>query len=656
MTLKRQLFFGISLIFLCVIVGLAILGVSGTRAYLEEQLGSHAQDAASSLVHPLSQSLASADLTLAETQVASLFDRGYFQRIAVLSMDGALVIDRTLPTKVAGVPEWFSSNISLEAAPGEAFLSAGWRQLGKVIAISQPTYAYQYLWKSALEITGWMILAYVLALWLTRSVLHWILHPLSEIERSAVEIQQKNFGQIGVRPKALELARVVVAMNDMSRKISEFLDAEARKAEQFRREAYQDDLTGLDNRRSFDLRLKQALEGEIQFSDAVLIGIEVNNLKNFNTEASYKRGDEFLAAVAAEARGLLGGKASILCRIGGSSFGFVLFDRDSAGLPDLGRLLRDRLQQLFSVGEGSTDFSFSIGMVHFAQGEQRARVMSRLDLAIESARQSGRNALQYVTDLSNPANSLGSLAWRELIRNALAEKRWTLLGQPVISLASGQVIQQEIMTRLVDNEGNLVPASVFLPMAMRHKLMPDIDQALLSLVFKWLEEHEPQAYPSLAINMSNQSLDSKDLINWLAASLGPLGKRGIRLAFELTEYGCSLDIDASRRFAEMLRKHKARFGIDHFGLAPNSLQLLRELPPDYIKLDAGMVAEAPENPAARALLRSIVSLAKSLEVEVIAQGVENAAQVEILLSDAVQAGQGYHFGAPSSESMASLRY
>lgn len=651
MTLRRQLFLGISVIFLMVFVGLTVLGVSGTRKYLEEQLGSHAQDAASSLVHPLSQSLGAGDKTLAETQLSSLFDRGYFQRIAVLGMDGKVVVERSLPAKIDGVPLWFSGWLTLEAPPGEAFLNAGWRRLGKVVAISQPTHAYQYLWRSALEISGWMGLAYILALWATRLVLHRILQPLSEIERTAVNIQSRYFEQIGIKPRALELARVVGAMNNMSRKISEFLDIESAKAERYRREAYQDELTGLDNRKSFDLRLEQALAGEIGFSDAVLIGVDVNNLKDFNTEASYKRGNELLAAVAEGARDVLGDKATILSRIGGSSFGFVMFDRNPASVAEIGAGLRDRLQRIGDAfGEG-VEFSFSIGAVHFAQGETRSRVLSRLDLAIESARQSGHNMLQYVVDVGPGASAIGSMAWRELIRNALAENRWTLLGQPVVSLTSGSVLQQEIMTRLVDNEGNLIPASVFLPMAMRHKLMPDIDQALLSLVFRRLAERQTDGVMNLAVNLSNQSLENRDFMSWLSGSLAQLDKRKLNLSFELTEYGCSLDIEASRQFAAMLRTHQVRFGIDHFGLAPNSLALLRELPPDYIKLHAGLIAEAPQSDASRALLRHIVSLARSLEVEVIAQGVENAAQVEMLLSDSVNGGQGYHFGAPSTDGL-----
>lgn len=646
MSLHRQLLQGISLIFLIVILGLGALGVSGTRNYLEEQLGSHAQEAATSLSHRLAAAVGSGDKVLAETLVATLFDRGYFQRIAVLGLDGKVVFERRLPAKIAGVPLWFSNLVPLQAPPGEAFLISGWRQLGKVAVESQPTHAYQYLWQSALEIGAWMLFAYLLALLLTRQTLRWILRPLSDIERTAQAIQHKHFKQIESQPKALELARVVGAMNNMSRKISEFLDAESRKAEQFRREAYQDELTGLDNRRSFELRLEQCLQGELAHAEIALVGIEIDNLKHFNTEASYREGNALLANLAAAARAELGDSASIMCRTGGGAFAFAVFGKDLMALSELGRKLRDRLSALFAELPASADVSFSIGMIHIEYGESRARVMSRLDLAIESARQSGRNALQYLVDLQSADAAIGSLEWREVIREALAEGRWTLLAQPVIDLASGKPMQQEVMARLVDREGKLVPASIFMPMAMRHRLMEEIDRALLALVFQRLENRSDSRPINLALNLSTQSLGSHDFTTWLGGKLARFRQNGVTLAFEITEYGCSLMLPQARAFADMLRASKVRFGIDHYGLAPNSLQLLRELPPDYVKLDAGLVSEAPHNESSRALIASIVSLASSLEVEVIAQGVENPAQVELLLADAVKGGQGYYFGAP----------
>lgn len=645
MTLRRQLLIGISLVFALIFVGLMVVGISGTRNYLEQQLGSHAQDAASALAHPLSEALGKKDRGMAEIQVATIFDRGYFQRIAVLGTDGSSIVDRQLPAKIEGVPLWFSSLITLEAPPGQALLSSGWRQLGRVVAISQPTYAYQHLWSSCVETTGWMLLAYILAILLSRMVLNWILTPLSAIERTALEIQERRFGQIKVIPKALELLRVVRAMNGMSRRIAEILDAETQRADEFRREAYQDAMTGLDNRRSFDLRFNQLLEGELLFSEGALIGLEINKLKAFNTETSYQRGNALIITLTRIASDVLNG-ATILSRIGGSSFGFVVLGQGTPEISALCRVLRAEIEN----AADAEDVSFSLGVVNFNKGDNRSQVMARLDLAIETARQSGHNALQLLIEDGDDDLSLGSLAWRELILNALAENRWTLLAQPVVALGTGQLIHLEIMSRLVGKDGQLVPASKFLPMALRHRLMADIDQALIELVLRILEAGgSPETH--LAVNLSTQSLESAVFVKWLTTRLTRLGPLAARLSFELSEYGCSADIQAARHFATMVHEHHARFGIDHFGLAPNSLQILRELPPDYIKLDTGLIQELPTSESTHALLKSVVTLAHSLEVEVIAQGIENAEQVEILKTDEVQGGQGYHFGAPSAEQL-----
>ena len=650
MTLRQQLFLAISAIVLAIFVALTWADVRSTRAYLEEQLASHAQDAASALVHPLSQSLGKADTQLAATQVATLFDRGYFQRIAVLGLKGDVLVNRELPAKIDEVPVWFSELFPLQAAPGEAFISAGWRQLGKVVVISQPTHAYQHLWRSLIETAIWMAVAYAAALVLTQLLLHMILKPLSLIEASAREIQKKRFERIAFMPRAPELRRVVGAMNDMSRRIKEMLDTESAKAEKFRREAYVDELTGFDNRRSFDLRFKQFLDGSVAFSEGALIGLEVNRLKEFNTEVSYREGDAYLKALADVARTVLGESARVLCRTGGGSFGFVVLDHPV--IIELARTLQGRLAEIPLPAGGRGDLSFSMGVVNFRIGDARSEVMSRLDLAIESARQASRNAMQYVAETAGNAGALGSQGWRELIRNALSENRWTLVGQPVVSLSSGELIHQEIMTRLIGTDGNLVPASTFMPMALRHHLMAEVDRALLSLVFAMLNARVAVGEMGrLAVNMSSQSLDDTGFMQWLDEALGRLDRSDLNLSFELAEYGCASQPALARKFAELVRKHRARFGIDHFGLAPDSLQLLRDLPPDYIKLDAGLVAEAPRSESARAVLRAIVTLAASLEVDVIAQGVETAEQVKLLLEDHVAGGQGYHFGRPSSEQL-----
>src|SRR5450830_648085 len=202
MTLRRQILAVISLVFLGILAGLLVFSVRGTRDYLEQQLASHAQDAATALSLPLAQSL---------------------------GRDDKVLVERELPEKVAEVPQWFTHAFALSSPGGESFVSSGWRQLGKVIVQSQPEYAYQYLWKSAREVALWILLAYGVALLLSHLLLQIILNPLYAIERSARAIQERRFEQIVTQPAARELARVVRAMNDMARRIAEILDAETAK-------------------------------------------------------------------------------------------------------------------------------------------------------------------------------------------------------------------------------------------------------------------------------------------------------------------------------------------------------------------------------------------------------------------------------------------
>lgn len=673
MTLRRQLFGAISVVFLLILIGLLGLSVRGTRNYLEQQLGSHAQDAATTLSISLAPSLAKPDMVLADLQLSSVFDRGYFQRIAVLNTTGATLVVKSLPVKIDDVPLWFSSLFPLRAPTGEAFITSGWRQLGKVLVASQPAFAYQYLWTTATEIALWMGLAYAAALALTHLLLRVILNPLRAIEHTAKAVQERRFEQIPKEPRARELARVVRAMNTMSRRISEMFDAEAAKVEGFRRLAFEDDVTGLDNRKAFDLRFGELLEGHDHIASGVVAVLEVDGLKAYNTGSSYREGNQLLTALADASRQTLGKQGTILGRVGGASFGYVIANLPFAQASTLVHQLHHNLVAVVERLDTAKAISFSLGGVYFRGGDQRGQIMAKADLAVEAARQSGRNQLQLLPQESGDQDALGSLGWRDLLRGALSQGLWRLLAQPVISFgregqpgaAMNRVMHAEVMVRLTDLQGKLVPAGKFIPMAIRHQMMPEVDTAVVTLVIRRLNARPAAAQlvvasaaplglppapvptmPRMAINISMQSLQSPTFLSWLSRELQALGARASGLAFELSRFGCAQDIELARRFAALVRRNGAQFGIDRFGLDPHSLQTLRLLPPDYVKLDSALVEEASADVATTDLVNSIVNLARSLDVVVIAQGVETAEQAEALKATH-DAGQGYYFGVPT---------
>jgi EAL domain-containing protein (putative c-di-GMP-specific phosphodiesterase class I) len=286
-----------------------------------------------------------------------------------------------------------------------------------------------------------------------------------------------------------------------------------------------------------------------------------------------------------------------------------------------------------------------MGVVWFHADYPRSEVFSRSDLAVESARQSGRNKLVILPDKRDASGALGSFAWRQLIQNALQEDRWVLAAQPVVHLGQPTLqLHHELMARLIDEKANLVPASNFLPMAARHRLMSDVDRALVTLGLDYLRRKTSE---HVAINLSFQGMADGAFMEWLGRVLGELKGDATRLSIELSEFACLRNVEAAQRAMSLVRKHGGRFGIDNFGLDPQAVKLLRQMPPDYVKLAGGLIAEVAGDEHTRNIVLSITQLARSLDVKVSAQNVENEAQVAALLAAGVEGGQGYLFGAPS---------
>lgn len=640
MSLRRQLLIAISVIVLLVFSGLQVLSVITTRDFLQQQLSSHAQDAAGSMSHDLATSLSNNDLVLAEIQLSSVFDRGYYQKIILFDAYGKKLISKELPRKVDNVPLVFSTLLQIQTPPGEAFISEGWRQLGKVVVVSQPTFAYQFLWDSFKQQAAWMLAVYVLVFLLTMTLLKIILRPLSLIETTALEIQHKRFNQILALPKTREFHRVVSAMNAMSSKISEMLTAEVSKAEAFRAEAYTDKVTGLDNRKAFDLRLSTMLSEEGSFNSGYLMVLEFDGLKEFNHEHGYQEGDQMLSDVIKIALSCSELHIAISGRIGGSAFGFAGFDVLATVIDSEFKALQRKIIG-FLDHSLAKNLSFSLGCVQFSAGKNRTEIFSKVDLALETARQNGRNIAINLNLSDENAITEGSLGWRTLIQSALAEKRLTLFAQPVFNLTDQRIFQHEIFSRLIDQNGSFISAALFLPMAMRHQLMPEIDKVVISLV---IDQMNSLGYldADVAVNVSAQSVDSALFRGWLMERLANAQQSGSRLSLELSEFGCEKNMPSTMSFVSLLRDQGVGIGLDHFGLAQGSLDLLRQVMPDYIKLDGGLIGAALESEQARMHLRSVIQLANTLEVKVIAQNVESEKIKDLLMNDNVSYGQGYY--------------
>jgi GGDEF domain-containing protein len=336
MSLRKQLSLVLSLLFTMVVVAIMWLSLAKTRSYLEQQLGVHAQDTATALAVSVEPLLGHGDLVLVESQVGTLFARGSFKHIEVIGDDRSTLARRDSPEIIQDVPRWFVASFPIQTPVGQAFIGPGEQSSGKVNVISQPTLAYQYLWTSALQWLVWLLLGSATVVGLLQVGLSFILRPLRAIERAAVDVQASRFAQMTLLPRAPELASVVVAMNLMSQRMVQMLDLETAKAQALHKQAYEDETTGLVNRRGFELRLAEFLQGAHQMTLGAVISVELDDMRLVNRAYGFAAGEHILCLVADSARAVLSdAPVRILARSNEFSFNFVVADLSHSQVTEL---------------------------------------------------------------------------------------------------------------------------------------------------------------------------------------------------------------------------------------------------------------------------------------------------------------------------------
>jgi diguanylate cyclase (GGDEF)-like protein len=647
MTLFRQLFAGSALLFLVLLLGVEGIYLANARLYLQQQLESHSQDAATSLSMWLGSQGSVSDRTLVETVINPVFDRGYFQSIRVVSVSGETIARKDLPLNQGDVPAWFVELFPLRAPSSESIISAGWKELGRVSVVSHPHFAYLQLWHTGAQTMSWLVAAFILAMIGMRVFLLNILRPLRAIEETAVAIAERDFRTIAIVPTARELKSVVLAINGLSAKIRHVIEDESLRAERLRKEAYEDPVTGLLNRRGFEQQFATIVgTGRDVFSGVIAL-LQLDNLKRINDRFGHVRADELLAQVgrvlleACKRRSVLG------ARLTGADFAVAAINLDAAEAQKLLSLLSSHVAMYLAGESLSKEITFRCGAAHFESGQPEiSTLLASADLALARDRGSESGAFEVESVKAGQGPTRGSQYWRSAIEKALATDRFSLYAQPVMALPGRTLLHREVMARLLDEDGNVLPAAEFLPMAARHGLLPQLDLAMIRKLVARLGR-DTHAQHRISLNIAAQTISDENAVQQLFDLLH--ANRGIaaRLVFEMTEFSAAREAAVTRDFAVKLRALGAGFALDNFGLHRAGLSTLPALLPAYIKLSADFTRGIVDDADTRFLITSLSRIAQPLEITLIAQVVEDEAILPNLEALGVRGYQGYLFGKPA---------
>ena len=643
MTLFRQLFLGVSLLFFVMLVGVEGIHLANSRSQLQDQLGSQAQDAATSLALRLATLRSLEEQALVEAFVNPVFDRGYFQEIRVVSAKGETVVRKALAAAQGDVPAWFTELYPLRAPGAQSLVSSGWRELGRVVVVSHPNFAYQQLWRTGVQTIAWLLLIYVVAIAAVVGFLAMLLRPLREIEQAAVAIGERDFRTIAFVPRARELARVVFAMNGMSGRIRQMIAEESARAESLRRDAFIDPVTSLYNRRGFRRQLQSLIKSKGDIYSGALALVEINNFGDFNTAVGYQRGDEMLAllggVLAKSGEGLM-----VVCgRMGGAGFAFAAINMSEAELQRLVAGVCGRIGYLLAEQAVDARLHYHCGVTWRAGAlPEFSALLSSADHALQRSRDKGAN--QYEIETFDAEAAEGSQAWRTLVERSIAEDRIALYAQNVLGIPGRLPVHTEITARMTREQGDAVPAAQFLPMAARHGLIARLDCRVVEKLLDYLARGS--AVATMAVNISARTIADADASRRLLGLLDARSNLAGRLIFEMTEFGAMQDWTLAQRFSGEVRRRGARFALDNFGMLQESLMLVHALRPHYIKLSPGYSRELAVNADCHFLVASLVRIAQSLDIGIYAQAVEDEDLIPKLAELGIAGYQGYATSRP----------
>ncbi|MBF8778464.1 EAL domain-containing protein [Pseudomonas fulva] len=413
--------------------------------------------------------------------------------------------------------------------------------------------------------------------------------------------------------------------------------------------AHHDPLTGLANRLLFTDRAEHAL-GAAQHNKrgCALLLLDLDHFQSINDGLGHTVGDVLLKLVGERLDETLG-NGTTLARLGGDEFGVLLEDCEQLGqAAALAQALIERMKEPFAFDDHRLFISVSVGISLFPSDALSAEQLLRnADAALFKAKSSGRaDYALYTEELTAHAQHRVETAGE--LRRALENQELRVFYQPVHDLASSRMIGVEALVRWQHPQRGMVSPAEFIPIAERTGLIAEIDtwvlrQACQQMV-RWQAEGRGLAF--VAVNLSSRLFGQCGLYRQVAQVLDETGLDPALLELEVTESAVMEDPEVALEQLHRLRELGLGLAIDDFGTGYSSLLRLKRLPVQKLKIDQGFVAGLPSDEDDIAIVQVIIALARSMNMQVQAEGIEQAEQARLLLEQQCQLGQGYWFGRP----------
>lgn len=416
-------------------------------------------------------------------------------------------------------------------------------------------------------------------------------------------------------------------------------------------QATHDALTGLFNRVEFERRADQLFSSsQLNHSEHALCFMDLDQFKVINDTSGHIAGDELLRQLSQVLLTTVR-QSDTLARLGGDEFGVLMERCTLEQAHRVAESLLECIRQYQFCWEGQVfHVGVSIGLVAITEHTRSlSELLKQADAACYMAKDLGRNRIhEYHSEDTGLVQRQGEMLWVNRITQALEENRFRLYAQPIVPLGESSALHFELLVRMLDADGTVIPPGSFLPAAERYDLIEEVDNWVLHNAFELLSSSAEflEQIDFVSINLSGASLTSGKFLEAIFVNLKQSGISPAKVCFEVTETVAISNLNAAVTFITLLKDVGFRFALDDFGSGLSSFGYLKNLPVDFLKIDGMFVKDMVDDPIDFAMVKSINEIGHVMGMQTIAEFVEDDAIKIVLTHLGVDFAQGYGVGKP----------